>query len=130
MDQQMQNGRRLVWVVVLGAVIVDALTILTYNITIGSDQLLTQLFRFGLTLVLCRFLLRGANWARWVAGILFSLGGLVAALAGIAMAMTPEGTLGLLMLAIGLLFLAFAILLFCVPSVRLYFRASKFQRTY
>lgn len=116
---QFASGRRLVLAIIVASLTLDVLVIVTFNFVRGAELLPQQIVRFLLTVVLYVFLYRGANWARWAAGILFSLSGFGAlqewfALVSISMA-------GLLLIAMGLVYVASTVILLFVPSVRAYF---------
>ena len=113
------SGRPLVVAVIVASLSVSALVILSYNIRLGPQALPQQIVRFLLTCGLCVFLYQGANWARWVVGVLSGLGGLLSMIAGFAALMTNMA--GLLLIAMGLLYVACMIVLLFVPTVRKYF---------
>ena len=66
-------GRGLV-LVAIGLILSSSVaTIVLYIVVQGSDRLVAQVVRFGLTCLLAWFLWRGRAWARWVAVILFGI---------------------------------------------------------
>ena len=113
------SGRPLVVGVIATTLSMSVIVILLYNIQLGPQALPQQMVRFLLTVGLCIFLYQGANWARWVAGVLFSLGGLGGLLGGLAAIST--GLAGLLLAIMGLVYAVCAIILFFAPTVRKYF---------
>jgi len=66
----------LVLAVIVATLTLSVLVIVVFNTIQGAQRLPRQIVRFFLTVGLCVFLYRGANWARWVAGGLFTLAGL------------------------------------------------------
>lgn len=86
----------------------------------GMEHISVDMVRLLLTLGLCYFLSQGHGWARWVAGVLFSLGGLLGVIAGVAL--LPETPLAILIVIMSAAYLGFAGVLFFVPSVRAFFR--------
>ncbi len=122
MANQPVAGRRLVLAVIVASLTISVLVIVAFNLGRGPERLPQQIVRFLLTVGLCVFLHRGANWARWVAGILFAFGGVGSLLGGLSALSTSMG--GLLLLVMGLVYLACAVVLFFVPRVRAYFGAG------
>ena len=123
MDSDAERGRRLVVLVIVACLTLSVLVIFAYNIIVGSDTLPQQIVRLILTAGLCIFLYRGANWARWVASVLFALGGLFSLFAWLII---PSIRLtGLLQLVMGLVYGAIAIVLLFVPTVRAHFGVRK-----
>ena len=90
--------------------------IIAYNLVVGSNRLSLQLWRFFLWTGLCVFLYRGANWARWVASVLFILNG------GLLFTFSAAVPNRLEMVWTGWVFIVSGAVLLFVPSVRLYFR--------
>ena len=123
MEDQRATGRGLVLAVIVATLALSALAIITSNVVRGSERLPTQIVRFLLTVGLCVFLHRGANWARWVAGVLFILAGLAGLVGGAAL--VTLSPLGFVVIAMGLVYLASAYILLFVPAVREYFTAKK-----
>ncbi len=122
MEPQVERGRRLVLAVMVATLTLSVLVIGTFNIVQGSERLPQQIVRFLLTVGLCVFLYRGANWARWVASVLFVLGGVGSLLGGIAVLSTSMT--GLLLIGVGLVYVASAVVLLAVPAVRAYFQVG------
>ena len=75
MVSKVATGRWLVVAVIVSALAVSVLNVAAFNVAVGTERVPQQLIRFVLTVGLCIFLSRRANWARWVAGILFALAG-------------------------------------------------------
>ena len=122
MEPQVESGRRLVLAVIVASLTLSVLAIVAFNIARGPERLPQQIVRLLLTVGLCVFLYRGANWARWVAGILFVLAGLGSLLGGVAVLSTSMA--GLLLIVMGFVYLASAVVLLFVPAVRAYFRVG------
>jgi hypothetical protein len=123
MQAQTETGRRLVLAVIVATLTLEVLAIVAFNTVQGPQSLPQQIVRFFLTVGLCVFLYRGANWARWVAGILYALGGLGSLVGGVATLTTTMAGLGLLIM--GIVYVASAVILFFVPTVRAFFGAGK-----
>jgi len=119
MEHQVESGRRLVLLVIVISLTFSVLVIVTFNILLGPENLPQQIVRFLLTVGLCAFLYKGANWARWVASILFGLAGLQGLIGGLVALSTS--TAGLLLIVMGLVYVASAIVLLFIPAVRAYF---------
>lgn len=119
METKPDTGRWLVLAIIVASLSLSLLAIAAFNISGGPERLPRQIVRFFLTVGLCVFLYRGANWARWVAGILFALGGLGSLIGGVAVLTTSMA--GLLLFVMGLVYLASALILLFVPAVRAYF---------
>lgn len=119
METKPEAGRRLVLAIIVASLALSVLAILVFNVARGPERLPQQIVRFLLTVGLCVFLYRGANWARWVAGILFTLGGVGSLLVG-SVALTTS-LAGLLLIAMGLIYAGSAVVLFFVPPVQRYF---------
>jgi hypothetical protein len=122
MQVQTGTGRRLILAVIAATLTLDVLAIVTSSAILGPQRLPQQIVRFLLSIGLCVYLYRGANWARWVAGILYALAGLGSLVAGLA-ALTASMA-GLLLLVMGLVYVASAVVLLFVPTVRAYFGAG------
>lgn len=56
------------------SIVLSMLAIAFYILTVGGDKIPQQVFRRGLTMLLCFFLYQGQGWARWVMTGLFALG--------------------------------------------------------
>jgi hypothetical protein len=123
MEAKPETGRRLVLAVIVASLTLSVLVIVAFNLGRGPERLPQQIVRLLLTIGLCVFLYRGANWARWVAGLLFALGGLGSLLGGLAALST--GMAGLLLIVMGLVYVGSAVVLFFAPTVRAYFGAGK-----
>ena len=119
METKPDMGRWLVLAVIVASLSLSVLVIVAFNIGRGPERLPQQTVRFVLTVGLCIFLYRGSNWARWVAGILFALGGLGSLIEGVAALSTSMASL--LLFGMGLVYLGSAVILFFVPAVRAYF---------
>lgn len=120
METKPDTGRSLVLAVIVASLSLSVLVIVAFNIGRGPERLPQQIVRFFLTVGLCVILYRGANWARWVAGILFALGGLGSLIGGVA-SLSTSIMAGLLLVVMGLVYLASAVILLFVPAVRAYF---------
>ena len=123
MQPQREVGRRLVLAVIVATLTMSVLVIVTFNAVQDPQRLPQQIVRFFLTVGLCVFLYRGANWARWVAGILFAMAGLGSLLGGVAALTTSMAGLGLLVM--GLVYVASTVVLLLVPTVRAFFGAGR-----
>ena len=123
MERGASNGQGLVIAVVAALISTSALVAVVYYFERGSDRLPSQVVRFLLTVVLCVFLYRGANWARWVAGVLCGLSG-VGSMFGGAM-LLAGGKQGLPLLGLGVVYVTCFGALLLVPSVSAYFRRDR-----
>jgi len=122
MDPQVLTARRIVLAIIAFAMSMPMVVITTFHIGRNQERLPQQIVRFVLTLVLCTFLFRGANWARWVAVILFLVAGTAELVEGVVL--LSDGTHGLILIATGSVCLASAAVLFFVPVVRAYFNGG------
>ena len=127
MESKIATGRRIVLAVIVAILTLSVLSIFAYNVRLGPGHILQQIFRFLFTIGLCVFLYRGANWARWVVGILLSMAGVLAVLGGIALLLKARA--GFLLIVMGMVYLASAVALFFIPAVRAYFNLRKTQVT-
>lgn len=109
----------MVLAVIVASLTMSLLVIVLFNLGRGPERLPQQIIRFLLTAGLCVFLYRGANWARWVGGVLFALGALGSLLGGLALLSTSIA--GVLLLVMCLVYSASAVILLFVPTVRAYF---------
>ncbi len=119
MGVRTRPGRGLVVAVIVATLTMALLADIVSLLMRGPAQLPQQLVRFALTVVLCVFLYRGAAWARWVSGVLFALGSVVSLVGGIAYLST--NTASLLLLLLGAVYAACAVVLLFIPTVREYF---------
>lgn len=79
-SQDIKAGREIVFRLSIAVVCISALTILQYNLILGTHKLPQQIVRFGLTIWLCYAIYRGSQPARWIGIALFAIGGVVFAL--------------------------------------------------
>lgn len=119
MELRTSTGRRLVLAIIVASLAISVLVIVAFTVARGTALLPQQIVRFLLTVGLCVFLYRGANWARWVAVILFALGGVMSLVGASAPSSTSMS--GLLLLLMGLVYAASALILLLVPTVRAHF---------
>jgi hypothetical protein len=122
MVPQREAGRRLVLAVIVASLALEVLTIALFNLQLGPARLPQQIIRFLLTIGLCIFLYRGANWARWLAGVLFALVGPISLVLGLGTLPMTSGSL--LLIVIGTVYMACAVILLFVPRVRMYYGAG------
>jgi len=122
MEPQSAAGRRLVLAIVVATLALSVLVDVMLITNRGSERL-WDIVRFLLTVGLCVFLYRGVNWARWVASILFALGGLRSLIGGGTI--LARSMAGLLLLGMGLVYVASAVILLFVPTVKAYFGVGK-----
>jgi hypothetical protein len=123
MQAHTEAGHRLVLTVIVATLTLSVLVIVASYTIQGPQRLPRQIVRFFLTVGLCVFLYRGANWARWVAGILFAVAGLGSLVDGVG-ALTIS-VAGLALLAMGLVYVASAVILLFVPTVQAFFGDAK-----
>lgn len=127
LSQQARTGRIIVLTVLVLTVVMSAGMITLTNLMRGPDRIGQEAVRFLLTILLCVLVYQGKGWARWVYAALLGLGGLFALVSAVPLAaMAPVGAL--LVAAIGVVYLACAITLAAVPSVRAYFAERRAQR--
>jgi len=122
-----ERGRRLVLVAAAIMILVSAGTILTYNMALGQQQLISQVIRFILTVVLVIYLFKGYAWARWVSVVLLSLASLGGIVAGISL--IPSKPAARLLVAMGVLYLVCLGVLAFSGDVAEYFRQKTELRT-
>ena len=119
----MEAGERIVLYIVVATLSISAAVIAWTTLATGPEKLPVQLVRFALTVLLCVFLFRGASSARWIAIVLFALGGLGATVGGFAI--LRESAFGLLLLAMGAAYLMNFALLAFNSSVKAHFARGK-----
>lgn len=117
MTSNANTGRWLVVAVIVSVLALSVLTPAAFKAGEGVEHQLQLLTRFLMTGVLCIFLYRRANWARWVAGIPFLLGGM-----GLLVAAFAYDRGDVLLGTMGVVYVAAALVLFFAPAVRTYFR--------
>lgn len=122
METQLTTGRKIVVGVIIATIALSLISIIT-SVLVDGQPLPAHLVRFLLTILLCLFLYRGANWARWIVVILLLLAGPSAVLAGLTL--LPHPGSAALLIIIGLVYTTSAILLMFVPAVRAHFRPRK-----
>ena len=120
------SGRRIVLAIIVAILAIDTFVIVWSNVGSGTELTPQQVVRFVLTVGLCVFLYRGANWARWVTVVLFGLAGLAGLMGGIGLSYSYREVAardggGLLLIVMGLVYVASVIALLFVPTVRAYF---------
>lgn len=120
MQPSTSAGKNYVLIISITCVMFTLISSMITMLATGFRGIGTDLVRLALTLGLCYFLCQGHRWARWVAGILFSLGGVVGVVSGIAL--LPETPLAILLVIMGGAYLGFVGVLFFVPSVRAFFQ--------
>ena len=123
METRTERGRRLVLCVIAASLTISVFTIVAFNLRRGTERLPQQVVRLLLTVGLCVLLYRGANWARWAAGILFAVAGLASLLGGFRVLL--NGVAGLPLIAMGVVYVSSAAILLFVPAVRSHFGAGK-----
>ena len=119
MNTATHPGRPYVIGVIVACLLVSLSSILLTNLASGPQNLGQQGIRLLLTIGLCFYLYQGRNWARWVAGILFGLAGLVGILG--AFALLGQSVFALLPILLAVIYLVCMAVLFFVPIVRAYF---------
>ena len=87
-----------------------------------SDPEMKDIVRFAITCVLCWFLYKGKNWARWVFGILFGLAGLFSLYAFFALPL--ESNVKTVIGAMSVFYTVSPIILFTPKIIGPYFDAS------
>jgi presenilin-like A22 family membrane protease len=127
MESQITTGRRIVLAVIVATLTLSVLSIFTYNVRLGQERITQQIIRYLLTIGLCVLLYKGANWARWVMGSLLGYTGVLAMFGGIAFSFNPR--FSLLLIVMGMVYLAAAAALFFIPAVRAYFSQKKIKIT-
>lgn len=112
-------GHSLVLLTII-AILFTEVVVIGYSTLAGSmDQIGTDSIRLFVTIALCVFLYAGANWARWVTGILSILSVTRGLLTLIEHPATIASRLSLLLLI--LMHATFVLLLLFVPAVKSYF---------
>jgi hypothetical protein len=115
-------ARRIILAIIAVALALPVVVIATFHIGRSQEGLPHQIGRLVLTLLLCVFLFRGANWARWAAGAVFIAAGIRELVLGFLLVSEVNG---LVLIATGSVCLASAYVLFFVPVVRAYFTGGK-----
>lgn len=77
--ESQRTGRALLFTCIGLTLVLSVGVIVFYLANRGTDRLPAQLVRLALTGVLCFFLYRGSEIARWLSVVLFTLGGALAA---------------------------------------------------
>jgi hypothetical protein len=110
----------MVLAIIVTCLSLDVLVTFTYALVAGQGQLVPQILRFSVLLVLCVYTYRRAQWARWVTGILLGLGGIIGIIIGLVQ--VDSTSLACVVLALGAIYLYAALILLFAPEVRIYFR--------
>jgi len=118
-NSEADRGQKIVLGVIVVLLTISALEIVTSNLATGMENLLQQLGRFSLTVLLSLFLYRGAGWARWVAIVLASLAGVGWIVAVVAL--SPGPIAGFLLLVMGAVYLGCSVILLRNAAVNLHF---------
>jgi len=124
-DEFTDTGKKLVVRVAVIATAISLVTIVTFNVVQGAGRLPQQLVRFGLTLTLCFFLVRGRRWARWVAVALFLIAGIGSVVVSLGLLGRSMGAWALL--GVGLAYLYCSGVLLGSTSVRAFFDSPGFS---
>lgn len=122
-DESRDTGKKLVVRVVVIALAISVVTIVTFNVILGSGRLPQQLVRFALTLALCFFLVRGRPWARWVSVALFLIAGIGSVVGSLDLFGKSLGAWALL--AMGIAYLYCSGVLLGPASVRAFFSRAR-----
>ena len=122
MNPQIRQGRRILLVVIATCLLLSVSSILSYNLVLGPGKMVPQVVRFLLTVLLCVFLYRGKDWARWLFGLLYSYNCIYALSMGIPL--LSQSLWGLMILFPGILYLLMVVVLFFSPSVRAFLTAQ------
>lgn len=73
------TGRRILLTYITLVLLISLNILLLYLDSRGTEGLPARLVRLQLTVILCYFLYRGSKFAKWIAVVLFTLGGAMAA---------------------------------------------------
>ncbi|THF69200.1 hypothetical protein E7T06_13065 [Deinococcus sp. Arct2-2] len=111
-------GHRIVAIVIAFVLLVSATSIVLPLFT-GNPIKFTSLIRFALTLGLCWQLYHGKKWARVVSILLMTIAGLQTVVAGVVL--MSYGSLALMIIAFGVVYLGAAVAISLPPQVRHYF---------
>lgn len=123
---QNRKGRWLVLAIIAIMIAIALIPIIMHRHEVRNDQYLQRHLWFLFTTVLCFFLYRGANWARWLSIVLDGYAGLL----GLYLTISTTNILGMSVLTLSSYLIVFsniaaaAILLF-VPSVKRYFHVQE-----
>lgn len=123
MDTRIRQGRRILLLVIATCLLLSVSTILSYNLVLGPGKIVPQVVRFLLTALLCVFLYRGKDWARWLFGLLYGHNTIYAFTMGIPL--LSQSLWGLMILFLGVLYLLMGVILFFSPSVRAFLTAQR-----
>ncbi|MFY9346041.1 MAG: hypothetical protein WAT39_26360 [Planctomycetota bacterium] len=113
------KGRRIVLIIIIATLSMSAAVTATYLLVRGSDRLSQQWVRFVLTVILSLNLYWGAAWARWIASVLFLIGGVLGLVS--LFGLRQMDFAALLLTALCLTYLGSAVALIALPSVRAHF---------
>jgi hypothetical protein len=122
-SKETKRGRIIVMAIMVATIALSLANIALFNAIVGQEKLPEQTVRLGLTVLLMFFLYTGYSFARWIAVVLFGLGGLLAILGGTRLvSWTP---LGFLMILLGVVYAASAIALAASSSVKAFLQAQR-----
>jgi len=96
----------------------SAAVIILTSVLQGNAPRPQQIVRFTFTVVLCYFLYRRQNWARWFFGVLLILGGVLSLFASFSV---PSGLAGTILATLGSAYGGMGCALLLSPGVREYF---------
>jgi len=104
MTPEEKHGRKVVLVIIAGALILSAVIIGAYVVILGPQRLPVQAVRFLLTVGLMWWLYRGSPIAKWLTVVCFGLGGL----AGLTSLLVDHRLAATVGVKLGTLYLSFA----------------------
>lgn len=113
------RGRRVVVAIIVSTLTLSASIIIAFLVIRGFERIVQQSVRFGLAVLLSVYLYRGAPAARWIAAVLFLIGGVMAlnSLHGLE----RLNLAALIQIVFAVIYLASCITLLALPSVRAHF---------
>jgi hypothetical protein len=103
-------------VIMLGSLVIISLQLWSSE---GAVKAPLYPVRLALTLALCIMLLRGSNWARWVAAFMYSVVGFTFLRGSVES--LPEGSVSIFLAVFGALYMWCGVTLGLAPSVNIFF---------
>lgn len=130
MERQNAAGRRLVVAIIVAILTTCILSIVVFIAFEGTGRLPQQIGRLFLTVALSYYLLQGANWARWISGILLGLSGAATLVLAAFALFLSLSLVTMILFVLGAVYLGSAFVLFFDPGVLSYFGAGRRRPTY
>jgi hypothetical protein len=127
--QDARTGEKLVVTLISATLLLSACVIAWRSLPPGAGRLSTSVIGFLITCLLCFFLYRGREWARWICIVLFSISGIRGLIHLASFGISIQNPfLGIAFAAIAFYLFAAGVLVFS-SSVRAYFAWRNVQRS-